>query len=655
MAKKSEMSAAEKYREERKARLAKAAKKNSKKSHRIQLPKPVKSAIAVIVVLAIIGGIGVYAYENSATKQQKIMAVQYMDTQISKPVYSYYYNSIFSNTFSTARYYDNYGSGYGQMYTGYDYTTSPDEQAYPYADEMEGYENPTWSDYFDYSTRETIKQIETFCNLAAELGIELDEEHQQELDENMDTLAGYAEESNSSVNSYLRTYYGLGVTKNLVKDLMAKQLLAQMYMEHMQDGYKAEYTDEEVEKHYEDNLEQYAIVSLRHYSFNADKVSVEKTAEDGTVTPTEETTDETMAAALEKANAFAAACKDDASFKKLASEAYKSIDPDGYTDYLTDDSKTLYDGLTHSGLEESAVSEETIEWAFSAAAKKGTTHVEKVDGTGYNVYMVSVPAGKDMTNDKTYDVRHILIKFKEEEETPTEATTEATTEAATQAEAETTAAEQGEETATVADTTAAAETTAEPTEPATTEASVTTIDTSAYGDTVVDLWADADNATDKVAYKEAQDILLQFLEGDKSEESFAALATKYSEDHQEGEEVVDGGLYENVAQKQMVAPFEDWSLDEARKAGDVGIVETSYGYHIMYSVGVTDNGVAWKFNAMNDMANEDFTEYSDELLADEKYAVTDIDAEAVAAVRAENIDLAKRQIYSLQNQQSAAY
>ena len=38
----------------------------------------------------------------------------------------------------------------------------------------------------------------------------------------------------------------------------------------------------------------------------------------------------------------------------------------------------------------------------------------------------------------------------------------------------------------------------------------------------------------------------------------------------------------------MVENFEDWCYDAARKAGDVEIIETEYGYHIMYFVGNTE-------------------------------------------------------------------
>ena len=38
----------------------------------------------------------------------------------------------------------------------------------------------------------------------------------------------------------------------------------------------------------------------------------------------------------------------------------------------------------------------------------------------------------------------------------------------------------------------------------------------------------------------------------------------------------------------MVAAFNDWCFDSSRKPGDTGIVETTYGYHVMYFVGNTE-------------------------------------------------------------------
>lgn len=87
------------------------------------------------------------------------------------------------------------------------------------------------------------------------------------------------------------------------------------------------------------------------------------------------------------------------------------------------------------------------------------------------------------------------------------------------------------------------------------------------------------------AYKKAQEILKTWEDGEKTEDSFADLANEKSEDTGSN---TDGGLYKNIYPNQMVEAFEDWCYDESRQAGDVEIIETDYGYHIMYFVGNTE-------------------------------------------------------------------
>ena len=79
----------------------------------------------------------------------------------------------------------------------------------------------------------------------------------------------------------------------------------------------------------------------------------------------------------------------------------------------------------------------------------------------------------------------------------------------------------------------------------------------------------------------AEEVLAQWKSGEATEESFAALANEKSSDG----DGTTGGLYENVYPGQMVPTFNDWCFDEARKPGDTGIVESTYGYHVMYYVG----------------------------------------------------------------------
>ena len=69
----------------------------------------------------------------------------------------------------------------------------------------------------------------------------------------------------------------------------------------------------------------------------------------------------------------------------------------------------------------------------------------------------------------------------------------------------------------------------------------------------------------------------------------------------------------------MVSSFNDWCFDAARKPGDTDIVESSYGYHIMYFVG--EDLPYWQVRVTNTMKNNDFSEWTESLLQD--YTVTE--------------------------------
>ena len=97
---------------------------------------------------------------------------------------------------------------------------------------------------------------------------------------------------------------------------------------------------------------------------------------------------------------------------------------------------------------------------------------------------------------------------------------------------------------------------------------------------------------------EANDILAQYQAGEQTEEAFAALAQEHSQDNAD-----DGGLYEDIHRGDMVAPFDAWCFDSSRKSGDTGIVQTQFGYHVMYFVG-TSEMPAWKELAAQAIASD---------------------------------------------------
>ena len=94
--------------------------------------------------------------------------------------------------------------------------------------------------------------------------------------------------------------------------------------------------------------------------------------------------------------------------------------------------------------------------------------------------------------------------------------------------------------------------------------------------------------SDKVlglAKARAEEILAEWESGERTEESFAALAEQYSADTGSSS---NGGLYEDIAKGQMVEEFDAFCFGD-RRPGDTAIVYGSNGnyagYHVMYFVG----------------------------------------------------------------------
>lgn len=593
---KQEKTAAELYREERKARIAKAAKKNAKKSHRIVLTKGSKIAIAAVLVVALVAGIGAFAINNSGVLERGKTAFYVGDVEVKAPEYGYYYNSIFSNFFNYSYQYDMYyGAGMGKLYTGYDYTVSPDTQAY--TSEIEGIEKPMFTDYFEYSAKESIKFVKASVLYAQENGIELDEEDLASVDATIEELKTTAKNSNYSVSAYLRAFYGKGMTVDLLREICEEQTLATKVQTVKTEEFAAAYTDEEIEKIYNEDLTVYGVVSLRLYEVVADTVEVP--AKEEGKDATQETTKETMAAAKTKAESFASKVKDSDSFKATAAEFEKLAENDKWEELKTDDTKTLLEDINYATAQSESTDKDFLKWAFAANTAVGSTYIVENEGTGYSVFMMVAPVHKT-PDDYTYDVRHILIQFPEE----TEETEE------------------------------------------TEEVEVELLDPSQY-EVTVDIDVDLDKTGNKALYKEAQTILEDYLAGDMTEEAFADLAKLHSADGN----AADGGIYEDVTLGYMVSEFEDWAMEDGRKYGDVGIVETQYGYHIMYFIGTETT--TWADLIRDDKGAADYEEFSLEIETADNVKIDGIVEESIASVEEFIVKLAKQQIRSIQQSASS--
>ena len=106
------------------------------------------------------------------------------------------------------------------------------------------------------------------------------------------------------------------------------------------------------------------------------------------------------------------------------------------------------------------------------------------------------------------------------------------------------------------------------------------------------------------ARTKAEEILAQWKSGEATEDSFAQLAMENSADGSK----YDGGLYTRVTKGWAVEEFNDWCFDASRKDGDTGIVDTTYGSHVMYFVGY--DLPAWAASVTSDLQEKASSEWS---------------------------------------------
>lgn len=133
------------------------------------------------------------------------------------------------------------------------------------------------------------------------------------------------------------------------------------------------------------------------------------------------------------------------------------------------------------------------------------------------------------------------------------------------------------------------------------------------------------------AKSEAEELLAQWKAGEATEESFIALAKEKSDDTGSKEE---GGLIEDIhRESSYVENFRAWAIDSSRQVGDTGIVESTYGYHIMFYVG-EDELTYRDYLIKTDLTTEDMESWYEGIL------------ESVTVVEGDDSRINKDLIYS---------
>ena len=123
-----------------------------------------------------------------------------------------------------------------------------------------------------------------------------------------------------------------------------------------------------------------------------------------------------------------------------------------------------------------------------------------------------------------------------------------------------------------------------------------------------------------IAEEAAKTILDGWVSGGGGADLFAALATDNTDDLAS---IPTGGLYTGVYPGQMVANFNDWCFAEGRKPGDYGIIETEYGYHVMYFFDHTEE--TYRESMITDnLRDDEYDAWYNTLVDNAKFTTLDI-------------------------------
>ena len=537
---------AQEAREKRKASMEKSnAKQAAKEKKRRNLTKGQKLRRVLLPLLAILVAVAIALSVFFGLFDRAFAAEKTADgDRISVAEYEYYNRMYFNYYYQMSQQYEQYygayyGEGAGKMMTGYDYSKSPADQEFtPNEDagltiDKKYGEHPTWADYFEQESLKEANSSTMIYKKAVEEGYKLTKAEQKELDEFLESLQKNADDDGYSLDAYLRTNYGRGMSPSLLKKIYSKQTIVNRYKEDKQAELAKAITDEEIEKEFNENSKDYTTVDIRNFSFTNKYAGEEKVSKEDVKKEND--------SLKKKAQAFL----ESVNLSNFTQMAYDATDDKDTKEQMKDDSSYTSMNDTNYTAIHDYVSKEAADWAFDSDRKSGDKQVfavkEDNGAVNYHVYVMENVLQRD--NQYPVNVRQILFM--------------------------------------VAD------------------------------DSASDATQNESGHSDKEAKKLADDTLAKWKKGDATDDSFAKLAKKLTEDTGSAE---NGGLYENVTKdSNYVEPFLNWCFADGRKKGDSGVIKTDYGYHVMYLSSKSKDAV-WKNTVREALAKKQFDQYIEDTI-----------------------------------------
>lgn len=421
------------------------------------------------------------------------------------------------------------------------------------------------------SFAEQAPQMRFLVDQAKEKGTELSDEMKKSIDDFFSSLREDAAAQKADFNEYIASLFGPGITEEQLRSVFTDTYLAVKFQEDTRNAY--EFSDEDYEKGYEKLKDQLDLFTLRAYTVNVDPQADKAEKESSTASEAKPGEDGSQAQPGETANdkKQAESEKDDAASEKMApSEA---------------NAPEKSEELSQS---ESASSESSASEARHDASLKAANEIkDKIKSEDdFKSEILKLADEKEKKSLEEHD--RTLIKNVSVEGLPSALRSWLL-------------------------------------DPSRKEGDVQVVDvnqqvmlvyfikrerpekpdfTTRHILLMLDQSKDFEEAKAE-AQKKVDKILKEYKENGESEDAFAELAAKYSEDPGSKDK---GGLYENVRPGSFIPEYEAWSLDPARKEGDVEAIFTDNqaykGFHIIYFKKI--GRPVWKTAVQQALASEKF-------------------------------------------------
>lgn len=552
------------------------------------------AVVALLFVCCIILSVIV---DTGITDRSKIV-MSTNNYKVNGSMLKYFYNAQV-NTF-----YNNYYSYVS--YLGLDFSKSLKDQLCSMTEDK----TDTWYDYFMDLTTSELEQYLVYCEAAKAEGVKLDDDDIKDIEKAIDAIETSANSNGYSLSGYITAAYGSGVKEKDVRDCLELIQLYAKYAEIRYDEIKDGVTDADVDKQVKDYITKYLVADYLSFSWTATNKEIKeadyKTKEE--YEAAKKTAQEKYDALKAKYDGYAETLKktetyDD--FKKalekiIYDEQYETLKESEYKKRL-EEYKDKNKDATDKEAEEAVIKkmEEDVKKSVETAMEKALTESGTYNITsdlGKWIFGTEVKDAVQNEDEKDEDKKEDDDKEedkKDEEPVPAAKEGEIFTNATNKEDEE----KSGKYTVTVAYLVKAAALDESPTKNVGHILVSTNLSSTAT--------AEQKKEASEEAKKEAQKILDEYLAGELTKDAFEKLGEKYTDD--------SGVFYEGVKEGVMIDNFNNWLFsledykDVVRKVGDTGLVETDYGWHVMYYDG--DGHEYWYECAKADFVSDELEDW----------------------------------------------